>query len=326
MRTSPHRGAEAHKSSTPAGSRTAGARSGSAKRVLALMMACENDKNLARRTLGQVVGFFEEHELDVLVFDDASSSRCGDALAREFQPRIPGKLQTMVANESKGFYRILENTMDMLKAVTSSGQRYDYVVKVDPDVHFCNHLLSQVFEGATLPSRGLFGPVLRMRSRDHVQVLADMLPLGFRRRNRGGIIDHKWEFAGFRKVWWADIGRRALLHGWRGEFAPGSFYVLAWDTLIEMARHGYLDRDHTAMGMVFGDDVVISAMTRSLGHPIVGFRDLVPGWSSELFLREGATAAEIRAKRHAMIHPLKDRSWAHRLRDELTLKPRFVTP
>jgi hypothetical protein len=289
-------------------------------RVLVLMMMCENDKNIARKTLAQFVEIAGRHELHVLAFDDASPSRCGDALAREFQPRLSGAFDVLVARRSRGFYRILENKLDMLRAVVSSGRRYDYVVKIDPDIHFTNRLVASVFDEGTLPMRGQFGPVHTMRHRDHVQALADMLPVGFRRRNRAGIIDHKWEFMGPRKVWWADIGREAWRRGWRGEFIPGGFYVLTWDTLSELARCGYLDRDDRSMGLVFGDDVVMSIMVKAMGHPIVSFEDLVPRWSCDMFVREGMTAAEIRAKSHAFVHPLKEKGWAQRLRAELQLE------
>lgn len=290
-------------------------------KIIVCMMVCERDATLARLTLLQILSLLEKHDVEVLLFDDASPSFVGSILADSLRQVRRNKVHVKRCDSPRGYYRLPENFMDMLGYAATQLGPFDYLLRTDPDVHFCGRGLESFFDVKNLPSKGVVSPIFRMRTRDLILYLGDLLPLGFRRRRRNGGVEHAWEFAGQRQVWWADFGRRALRNGYRGEVTPGAFLLIAWETLQVMNRAGIFARDHSQIGLVFLDDVLIGILTRSFGHPVIHPKELFPSWSSDVFLKEDTTPADIRRQGHLLIHPLKDKDWCHALRAALPLLP-----
>jgi hypothetical protein len=210
--------------------------------------------------------------------------------------------------------RLAENFMAALGWAARDSRRFDYVIRVDPDIFFQRRRIASLFSSAECPTQGTIAAVIEYRRRDFIQVIADALPGGFRRRKRDGTIDRKWEFVPFRRVWWADIGRRALLNGFRRTVTPGAFIAIAGSTLREMATKGYFDRDHSDAGLVFADDALIGIMTKAVGHPIFSITDFIKDFRMNLFVTESQSLDSINAMNYDLIHPLKNTIDGNKLR------------
>ena len=279
----------------------------------------EGEKSIAAHALGQLLAILAGHEVDVLILDDASSSRVGEKTKARFAIQGLGRIDVLRLEHSTGYRGSIDRTFSALQWVAQTGRAYDYVLRVDADVHFCRPDLANLFAPGVLPAQGLIGQPLVMRSRDFVQVWADVLPVGFRRRHTAdGKIEHQWEFKRFHPVWWHNIGWCALANGFRGVIVPGCFIIIAGTTLAAFQSRGWLNRPRTSLGLAFGDDTILALATRAVGHPVIDARTLVPDWSCNLFITPETTAATVRAAGHYFIHPLKDVAWANELRQALT--------
>jgi len=256
------------------------------------------------------------------VYDDASPSRLGEQMAQHFTGRGARRVDVLRAERSTGYRGAIDRTLTALGWIARCGRGYDYVLRVDADTHFCRTGLGALFQPGRLPPRGIVGQTLQMRRKDAVQILLDELPAGFRRaRDPNGDIMHQWQLSRGRPVWWHDIGVRALAHGFRGTIVPGCFVIIAAETLLAISSAGWLDRPRQSLGLVFGEDVMISILTKALGHPITDARTLIPDWSCELGLRPDTSAQIVEQRRYYFIHPLKDVEWANALRQALPLRP-----
>ena len=281
----------------------------------------EGEKTIAPHALGQLLTILAGHEVDVLILDDASPSRVGEQTKARFAGPGPGRIDVLRLEHSTGYRGSIDRMFRALQWVAQTGRTYDYVLRVDADIHFCRADLAALFAPGRLPAQGIVGQPLVMRQRDFVQVLADVLPAGFRRhRTPDGKIEHKWELQRCRPVWWHTIGWRALIHGFRGVIVPGSFIVIAGATLAALHNRGWLDRPRTSLGLVFGDDTMLSIATRAVGHPVIDVRTLLPDWSCSLFIGPTTTAEAVRTAGHYFIHPMKDAAWANDLRQALPLE------
>lgn len=281
---------------------------------------CEAEKAIAPLALEQLVSILAEHEVDVLILDDASPSHLGKQMASQFAGKVPGNIDVLRLEKSRGARGYIGRVFGVLRWVAESGRAYDYILRVDADMHFCRRDLAALFQPGVLPTRGLCGQTLTMRSRDFVQVVADIFPMGFRRRRAAdGKIEHPWELRRLRPVWWHDFGMRALIKGFRGVIVPGSFIIISGATVAAMQIKGWLDRDHDHLGLVFGDDTVLAMAATALEHPVVDARQVLKDWSCELFLRPETSAADVKARGRYFIHPMKDVAWANTLREALPL-------
>jgi hypothetical protein len=289
-------------------------------KILVFYGLYEAEKSIAPLALGQLLRMLGDHQLDLVILDDASPSRLGDAMRARFEEAGPGRVDVLRLDRSTGYRGAIERTVYAFQQIVRAGREYDCVVRLDADVHFCRDDLAKLFEPGRLPRRGIVGQSVPMRARDFLLYLADAtMPIGFQRRvGDDGRMEHGWELRRFRSVWWRDIGAAALLHGFRGRFVPGSFQVLAWETLAGMASRGWLDRPRAPLGLIFGEDIVTNSMVAALGHPIVDAQTIVPDWSCELFLTPEASPEAIRSRGHYFVHPVKDLPWANTLRQNLS--------
>lgn len=279
----------------------------------------EAEKSFAQSTLRQLLEILKGHELYVLVLDDASPSRVGESLQKAF-PDIENLTFEVIRNQvSSGFRGAMARTLFALNHISLLKQNFDYILRVDADLFFNRKELAQLFDSSKLPKKGMFGVKATFRPRDFVQVIADLLPFGFRRRQTQGIVEHKWEFKRTKPVWWWDLGIRALLNGFNRRFIGGPFQILAGSTLAEMAKRGWLQRQPlTGLGLVFGEDVMTTVMVKALNHPLVDLAELIPDWACDMAINPYKGEPEIiQANRYYLIHPLKGDAWGLRFRQEL---------
>jgi hypothetical protein len=285
-------------------------------KMLLLLMVCDSDKSIIFPTIRQVIDLLSDLELHFIIYDDASSENIGEKVRNEFESSIKGKIHVIRNHEAKGYYRLVENFMAMFRYAVHLSEDFDYVLRIDPDQAFTKHFRN-FFKPELLPTKGVVSIVFKARFRDYVQFYADIIPFGFRRKRAAVKNEHDWEWAGFRKVWWRNLGFRALLNGYRGEVTPGSFILVAWETVLAMDNEKYFDMNHRDTGLIFGDDLFIGIMAKALRHPLYDVKDIDPNFKADIFLHEGVTVNEIKDAGYYFVHPLKDRPWAHALRREI---------
>lgn len=290
-------------------------------RLCVFLGVYEAERVIAARTLRRLLTILDGHQVSLVILDDASPGRLGEALAREFAPRIAGTVEVRRIETSTGYHGSIERTFSVFDEITArsptASEAPDYVLRVDADIGFGRSDLARLFAPGVLPAEGLFGGTFAMRRRDLLLFCLDLLPIGFRRRRVGERLEHGWQLRRTRPVWWSVFGWRALRRGFRGRIVPGSFQIIAWATLLEMRRQGALTRSRRTLGLVFGEDVITNAAVWAVGHRVIDVGELVPDWDFEHFLTPGTTAADLVGRSPYYLHPLKDEAWANALRDEL---------
>ena len=289
-------------------------------KILLLFMVCEKDKSIAKYLLDQLVDLCGDIDLHMLIYDDGSESHLGDTLRQEFADQITGQIEVIRSPSNRGYYRLQQNLLKMLRHTVASGVSYDFVMKIDPDVHFTDRRWAQLLDLSKLPPLGITGPIIKLRKRELVQIVGDLMPIGFRRRKINGQIDHKWQWRFYRKVWWRDIGWRAIFRKSIRYVAPGSCYLLAWESVIEMSSRGYFDRDHEEIGLIFAEDFLLTILTTSLGHPVTALSDIDPQFKCDIYIDPSSSVNEIREQNFYYIHPLKSTPEADQLRRSLPLE------
>jgi hypothetical protein len=288
-------------------------------RLLIFFGVYEQEKSYAGTTLSRLLDILAQHDVHVAVQDDASASQVGQRLVDEFRSRVPIRLIRL--ERSLGYHGTYERAVSFLDRAVGWGEDYDYLIRVDADLHFCTPKLNEVLASPQLPKRGMVGPTIDMRCRDYLLFLVDQLPCGLMRSLNDGIMSHSWVLRRKRPVWWHDIGRRSLLHGFRGKMVPGVLQIIAWRSIKAMAERGWLSRSRASTGLVFQDDLIITAMVKALGDPVIEISDVVKDFKYELFLHNSSTASDILRSGYDLIHPLKDNDWAHALRKTLSQQP-----
>ncbi|RZA23960.1 MAG: hypothetical protein EOP10_11275, partial [Proteobacteria bacterium] len=161
----------------------------------------EAEKAFAAHTLGQMLAILEGHEVHVHIVDDGSESRVGALVAAQFAglPRIT--ISQVRYEKPIGYYRLMEKTLSAFNAIANLPQSFDHVIRLDADLLFVRKDIARLFNENLLPKKGLVGMSTAFRKRDFLLLLSDLLPIGFRRAQRGGKISHKWQKR-TRAVWW----------------------------------------------------------------------------------------------------------------------------
>jgi hypothetical protein len=276
------------------------------------MSVCQGESDIARDAITSLLGDAAPGGIEAFILDDASPSRVGQAVVDHCASLgIPARLKVMPSRV--GFRGGITRVVTTLKwiadtaAAEHSGRPlpYDLVVKLDPD----SLLLRRdtvAFLAGRCPRRGIAGILHNMRRRDQLLFLADLLPVGFRRQSVDGVVHHKWEFRRFGPVWWSDIGRRALLNGFRFRYTHGALYVIGGETLQSLAAAGYLHRPLAGRHgfMTSEEDPMASVLTAAVGHPIVDLN--APGAPfGEAYAWPDMDPAPLLAAGAFLLHPLK---------------------
>lgn len=270
------------------------------KRILLHFGVYEGDRPYAAQTLDQVLDLLAPHELTVHIQDDASPSYVGRCLAEQFSHRVNLRLTRI--DQSVGYDGTAERTLSLLHALAVKGQTYDYILRVDPDIYLASRRLARLFDEDLWPDCGLVGTTNQMRRRDLVLWLADLVPVGWRRRQLAdGRMEHGWE----------------IRTGFRGRMVTGVLYVIARSTLFTLHERGWLSRSRQALGLLFHDDVFLSTTVRALGHPVLDINEFMPEWKAELFIQRDTPVDTLRSRQLDLLHPLKDNAWAQSVRIEM---------
>lgn len=288
----------------------------------------EAEKAFASHTLGQLLDLLAGHEVHVLVLDDASPSNLGAALHDGLRGRPGVTWDVHRIEKSKGYRAAMDRTLFALKRVAETGERFDYFLRVDADLFFNRAEVADLFAPGRLPRRGLVGKLTEFRWRDYVQVFIDLLPAGWQRQVVGDHHEHGWALTRTRPVWWSDIGRKALQHGFRRRFVHGALMIMAGDTLADLKRSGWLDRTpSSSMGLVFGEDVMTSLLVKGLGDPLVDFSEVMPEWQCEMFIDPKSFDVSTSPLRDFhLLHPLKGDTAGLELRRNLSERLRQASP
>lgn len=279
----------------------------------------EAEKDFAHICLGKLIDVLAQHELHIIVLDDASPSHLGKSLESQFAQKIRGTFDVVRLEQSSGFRGAMDRTQQIYRRFAERHPDLDYVLRVDADLYINRRDLSALFDAKKLPEAGLVGVPATLRGRDFFLLLCDLLPVGFRRRMRAGFVEHKWELSRWLPVFWGDIGRKALLKSPNRLFMGGAFQIIAFRSILAMKRKGWLDRTVLGrIGLIFGEDIMTTMMIKALGHPLIDAAKLLPDWSADLGLYpKKYSTAEIIARNHYLLHPLKNDPWSKQLRDEL---------
>lgn len=277
--------------------------------------AAETD--FAEITLKQIATLSSYHEVHLLILDDASHNFLGLQLKARVEGLFSGEVEVIRLPRSGGYYGAIDRTVEAFRYIVEQGKGYDYVLRLDADLYFCRRDLESLFSPSRLPLTGIVGPLLTMRPRDFTLFLADMVPFGWRRRKVNGCLTHCWELKRSAAVWWSDIGGLALRSGFRGDFIPGCFQIIAFQTLSKIHARGYLKRDRKSWGLVFGEDVITNTMVRAVGDPVIDIKSIVPDFACEIFLSENTSLEWIHQHQFYFIHPLKGQHWAQQIRQNL---------
>jgi hypothetical protein len=270
-----------------------------------LMYVCEGEQAIALGALRSLARACPGLSYDLFLVDDGSQSRVAQQLARRLPPGIAvGRLLELP--RSLGYRGCIERLLIGARAIVNSGVPYRLIVKLDADTLVLRADLGEHLLSACSGRVGIWGCCFPMRYRDRVLLLADILPVGFRRRTIEGTIQRDWELARWRPVWWTSIGLRAFRNGFRFWIVPGSFFVWSGDTLRKIAAQGLLDCHRAGRhGFVTSeDDLFTTLLTLAAGDPLHDLQDAHPTWGLARMPRtqsfEGVVAAD-----PFVVHPLK---------------------
>jgi hypothetical protein len=286
-------------------------------RIALLICVCEGEESIAWDVLSAAGQCFAQAEVSLFVVDDASPSRVGQTLVDRFAKTFGQSASCRVLPKSLRFYGTAERLFRGLSDIASSGKDFDAIVKLESDICIVRQDLLAFVEQVCPDGVGLYGERYGMRARDSLLLAADLVPAGFARERVDGIIQRKWRFGRLFPVWWADIGRRAFLRGYRFGFIAGSFWVLGGKTLRKMAESGWLARDYGKTGFVFADDVLITVAAHAVGDPVVDLGKVSPHWGRYLSITDETPTEAFIPKKPYVVHHLKNHAVGWKRRQEI---------
>jgi hypothetical protein len=285
---------------------------------LALFMkVCEGEYDIGLSALQTLIQSCQGHDLNFFVLDDASPSRVGQRLARQFQTITGQPADCFELPKSLGFRGSAQRAFMGLHRIATCGQSFDLVVKIDADAIVARKDLGEFMAKVCPDGIGLYSEAYSMRPQDRILYLADCIPFGFKRQCIDGVIQRQWQFGRTYPVWWADFGIKALLNGFRFSFIPGCFWFLGGKTLQVLEAVGYFTRDQSKYGFVFNDDLLLTNAVHAIKHRIVDLTKVSPHWNRFLGMTEEAPLEYIKPFQPYVVHPLKDRPKAWERRREL---------
>lgn len=278
-------------------------------RIALMMSVCENDKAIAAAAVTSLVRRRAGYEIDVYVQDDASPSRVGVALAEHCRRNLGISAQVNELPFPVGFRGGVTRFTMLMNWIASTGIEYDLLVKIDPDslVLRDDWLDSFSADVSARGGRGIWSIARPFRKQDALLFLLDLLPMGFRRKKTGTLIDRKWELRRWRPVWWAGIGWRALFRGLRSRYSHGAFYAIGGETFRDVARRGFFKRLKPDRHGFFTseEDPMATVFAYSVGDRLIDLNELVPGWGNA-YWGPDLPPATVVASGMYVVHPLKD--------------------
>jgi hypothetical protein len=286
-------------------------------KIAVLMVVCEGEFGIACDALNSVAAACANNECVAYIVDDASASLVGERVLETVKRTRGVSGQCLRLRRSLGFHGMAERLFFGLKQIADHGTRFDLIVKLDPDTLVVRRDFGQFLAENCAGPRGLSGEMHEMLPRLKLSFLLDQLPFGFRRKSTGGVMQHGGELSRFAPVWWSDIGRKAIGGGFRFRYVPGCFFVLGGETLRTLDRSGYLARSQARHGLLFNDDLILTACVYALRHPVIDFSQKSPHWGSSMFMPEETPLDTVLRHAPYVVHPLKNNAAALLRRDEL---------
>lgn len=285
---------------------------------LALFMTvCEGEYDLAWDALTSFTQSCTSADITLFVLDDASPSRVGKRLADKFHEMTGNPVDCLELPRSLGFRGTARRLFLGLERIANHGEAFDIVVKIEADALVVRDDLGNFLEKSCPNGLGFYGERYTMRWRDRLLCLADYLPIGFQRTSIDGIIQRQWQLSRTSPVWWADLGRQALLNGFQFDYIPCCFWFLGAKTLQTLKEGGYLCRDQSKYGFVFNDDLLLTIAVYAIDHPVVDLTTLSPHWKGSMSMSESTPMEDVKSLRPYVVHPLKDNPQAWERRKEL---------
>ena len=277
-----------------------------AKMRLAIMtFVYEDDRDIALDMLESVLRSCSGAVIDVFLTDDGSQSHVGDDVVDWC--KSAGVRAICLRNSSNRGYRgAVERTIRPMKAIAEEPCAYDVILRIDTDALVIRDGLGKSLRASCTDRRGLYGVTRRMRLKDRVALLLDLLPIGPKRQIRNGRIGHSFGSLRSSPVWWWRLGTRGLLHGFRFSFVEGSCYLLGGDVPCKLMNLGFLDSfSESRYGLVTSEeDVIVTLMCRAAGLPIYELDRLDPTWREVYSIGEAVLDCPIDRLPY-VVHPLK---------------------
>lgn len=278
------------------------------------LQVCDADLDLALAAAETFLASAPGVRTHFLLTDDASQRGVGEEAARRIE-RLGATARLLPMDRARGYHGTATRVGRQLAHAQQHGEDFDLVVKIDPDTLFVSDRLGPLLRGlAEETSPFLAGQVLPLRRRDAVLMLADMLPLGLRRRIADGVIEHRWG-PRFRPTAVTAAGPAALRRGYRFTFFAGGMLVLNRPLLDAMARRNLLDWSPHRLGLLFHDDVVFSVIAAACGAKAIDLAD-----HGTLRLMKGASLDRHVEPGWCFVHPVKQGPEGDRLRAEVRAK------
>ena len=125
----------------------------------------EAEKAFAQQTLGQLLEILQNHEVHVLILDDASQSFVGQSLQLAFAERDRVTIEVIRNEKSSGFRGAMDRTLFAFRHLAAQSQGFDYILRVDADLFFNRKDLAGIFESGLLPKQGMIGTFAEFRGR-----------------------------------------------------------------------------------------------------------------------------------------------------------------
>ncbi len=285
-------------------------------KIAVFFALCEGEFEITLDTLQRVLDTCRQHEFDLYIVDDASPSNVGARIIESIASRV-GHTRLIRLPKSLGFWGTATRMMIALRAINEEDRNYDYVLGLDPDLFPVRLDLGEEIARKCTDRGALYGCSTALRKRDALLFLADMIPVGFRRRTVEGVSGRKWSLSRSYSCWWTDLGVKSLLKGYSFEFIGGSFWLLGGDVLRRFESTRILSRDESKFGLTLGDDMLLTIMTLGVGLPVVDLGSGNPSWQGTLGMGVNVSVETINRCRPYVVHPLKNNSAGWTRRSEL---------
>lgn len=256
-------------------------------------------------------------DFDIFLTDDASKSSVGQEVVEWGRERSVSVLLER-DEESRGFRGAIERTIRMLRAVARSNIEYDAILRIDSDALVIREGLDRAILASVADKAGLYGVLKKMRKKDAVALLLDLLPLGMKRRSVGARIERDFSVVRLHPVWWWRFGVRALTNSFRFKYVEGPCYVMGGTFPLELERQGLLSRYRPGQhGLITSEeDVMITILCSAAGlrlHALDGFDKT---WRTFNSIGDGVLRAQEMDVPY-VIHPLKDDLKGEALRSQI---------
>lgn len=273
-------------------------------RIGVMTFVYDGDRRIVLDTLDSLVRSCPETDFDFYFTDDASS---GVGQLVELWCHERGFRTRCVTYETNLGYRgAIERTLRLLREIASSAVKYDLIIRIDTDALVVRPGLVVELLNNCHDDAGIYGVTRRMRFRDSCALVLDLLPMGLKRIEKDGRIEHDYALRRLRPVWWSRIGVRALWRGFRFRFMDGCFYALGAQVPRRLLDSGQLElfqRDRCGL-ITSEEDVVLAMMCKALGLSSHGLEQQDPAWKSMSTIG-GDVLRDPSERVPFVVHPLK---------------------